>query len=83
LPDEFLDFYDEMDGLDLTGKKAAVFGSCDSAYSEYGAAVNILIAKLKELGAETILEVLKMELTPTEADKKYCSNFGINFVKQL
>lgn len=26
LPDDFLDFYDAMDSIDLTGKKAAVFG---------------------------------------------------------
>lgn len=30
LPDEFLDFYDDMESLQLDGKKAAVFGSCDS-----------------------------------------------------
>src|SRR5690625_23046 len=36
LPDEYLDFYEEMDELDLTGKNAAVFGSCDSTYAMYG-----------------------------------------------
>lgn len=27
LPDEILDFYEELEGLDLSGRKAAVFGS--------------------------------------------------------
>ncbi|REE83956.1 flavodoxin I [Paenibacillus taihuensis] len=30
LPDEFPSFYEEMDQLQLSGVKAAVFGSCDS-----------------------------------------------------
>jgi flavodoxin I len=48
LPDDFLDFYDEMDRIQLIGKKAAVFGSCDSAYPKFGAAVDIVIKKLNE-----------------------------------
>lgn len=32
LPDEMLDYYEAMDGLDLSGKQAATFGSGDSAY---------------------------------------------------
>ncbi|TGV10056.1 flavodoxin, partial [Mesorhizobium sp. M00.F.Ca.ET.186.01.1.1] len=37
LPDECLDFYEEMDDIDLTGKKVVAFGSCDSAYEHVGA----------------------------------------------
>lgn len=83
LPDDFLDFYDELDDVDLTGKKAAVFGSCDSSYEKYGAAVDILIEKLQERGAEVILEGLKVELTPTNEEKQLCIAFGRNFAKQL
>jgi flavodoxin I len=83
LPDEFLDFYDDMDQLALEGKKAAVFGSCDSAYSQYGVAVDMLIDKLKERGADVVLEGLKVELTPTKADKETCLEFGKSFVQKL
>jgi flavodoxin I len=83
LPDDFLDFYDELDEVDLTGKKAAVFGSCDSNYEKYGAAVDILIEKLQERGAEVVLEGLKVELAPTDEDKKLCEKFGSDFAKQL
>jgi flavodoxin I len=83
LPDEFLDFYDNMDGLNLSGKKAAVFGSCDSSYPAYGAAVDILIGKLKELGAEVVQEGLKIELTPTNEEKQLCKTFGAEFTKHF
>ncbi len=82
LPDDFLDFYDDMDEIDLTGKKAAVFGSCDSAYPKYGAAVDILIEKLQERGAEVVLDGLKVELTPEDDDIVACQNFGKEFVKK-
>jgi flavodoxin I len=80
LPDEFIDFYEEMNQINLKGKKAAVFGSCDSAYEQVGAAVDILIQKLIDQGAEVILEGLKIELTPTEEDKEICRQFGRDFI---
>ena len=76
LPDEFLDFYDEMDDVELADKKAAVFGSCDSSYSAYGAAVDTLIEKLEERGAEVVLPGLKVELTPTSRQIEECKAFG-------
>lgn len=80
LPDEFLDFYDEMDDIALSGKKAAVFGSCDSTYPEFGAAVDTLIDKLKEIGADVVLPGLKIELTPDEQQKNECAEFGKKFL---
>jgi flavodoxin I len=83
LPDDFLDFYDEMNELDLSGKKAAVFGSCDSNYEKYGAAVDILIDKLKEIGAEVVLEGLKIELAPSNEERETCKQFGKQFVQRV
>ncbi|SIR73546.1 flavodoxin I [Peribacillus simplex] len=82
LPDDYLDFYEELDHIDLTGKKAAVFGSCDSSYTQYGAAVDILNEKLREKGAVIVLEGLKVELTPDDEDIKNCQNFGGDFIKK-
>ena len=42
LPDELLDFADDLDELDLSGKKAAVFGSGDSSYEIFGGASRIV-----------------------------------------
>jgi flavodoxin I len=82
LPDEFLDFYEEMDTLDLKGKKAAVFGSCDSSYEHRGGAVDLLIEKLKELGADVVLDGLKIDLAPSKAEKKECIQYGQLFVEK-
>ncbi|MFB0844422.1 flavodoxin [Paenibacillus oleatilyticus] len=76
LPDEFLDFYEEMDGLELSGKKAAVFGSADSSYAQFGKAVDLLKEKLEELGADVVAEGLKVELNPSDSDKAACRALG-------
>ncbi|MFB9276072.1 flavodoxin [Cohnella cellulosilytica] len=81
LPDEFLDFYEEMDDIKLTGRRAAAFGSCDSCYPEYGAAVDLLIGKLKEAGADIVLPGLKIELSPNAEDAEACKQFGSEFAK--
>ncbi len=83
LPDELEDFYDELDVLNLTGIRAATFGSCDSMYPKYGAAVDILSDKLTELGAEIILDGLKVELTPEDDDVENCKAFGKSFAELL
>ncbi|KQL45226.1 flavodoxin [Brevibacillus choshinensis] len=81
LPDECMDFYDEMDAISLAGKKVAAFGSCDSAYEHVGAAVDILLAKSRERGADTPLEGLKIELEPNAKEVESCKAFGVSFVK--
>ncbi|MBD8005625.1 flavodoxin [Bacillus norwichensis] len=83
LPDEFLDFYEEMDNVNLTGKKAAAFGSCNSAFPQYGAAVDTLIEKLEDRGAQVFSEGLKIELTPDQEDKELCRELGKSFVAFL
>jgi flavodoxin I len=70
-----------MNHIDLTGKKAAAFGSCDSSYPQYGAALDILTEKLREQGAVIVLEGLKVELTPDDEDIKNCQKFGWEFIK--
>ncbi|GHI00246.1 flavodoxin [Neobacillus kokaensis] len=80
LPDEFLDFYEAMDTLELKGKPAAVFGSCDSYYEHRGGAVDILTEKLTELEANIILNGLKIDLAPTPEEKEQCVQYGKSFV---
>lgn len=82
LPDDFLEFYEEMDGIDLRGKKAAVFGSGDTGYNHFCAAVDILMEKLKELGADVLPEGLKVDLTPNE-DEEECKILGKKFTAFL
>ncbi|WP_100401787.1 flavodoxin [Bacillus sp. FJAT-42315] len=83
LPYEFEEFYEEMNEVDLTGKVAAAFGSCDSMYPKYGAAVDLLIEKLEERGASVPQDGLKVELTPEDEDVEACKEFGRIFAKEL
>lgn len=52
LQEDFIDFYEEMKGLDLKGKKAAAFGTGDSSWERFCAAVDILEDQLNKCGAE-------------------------------
>ncbi|WP_173108286.1 flavodoxin [Bacillus sp. KH172YL63] len=83
LPYEFEEFYDDMDKVDLAAKAAASFGSCDSFYPKYGAAVDLLNEKLTERGARLIHEGLKVELTPEDDDVESCKEFGRRFANEL
>ncbi|MBW7476871.1 flavodoxin [Paenibacillus oenotherae] len=83
LPDEFLEFYEEMNSIDLSGRRSAVFGSADSSYALYGAAVDILLEKLKELGAENVLEGMKIELNPSSEEEEALRDFGRQFASAV
>ncbi|WP_408010515.1 flavodoxin [Pseudalkalibacillus sp. A8] len=83
LPDELEEFYDDLGDVKLTGIRAATFGSCDSMYPHYGAAVDILRDKLSERGADIVLDGLKVELTPDEDDEQECLEYGKAFGQLL
>jgi len=83
LPDEFIDFYEEMGKLDLSGKKTATFGSGDSTYTDFCRAVDILKERCQELGAENILPGLKIEDTPLDVEIDQCREFGKKFAQGL
>ncbi|MEB4860814.1 flavodoxin [Priestia megaterium] len=84
LPYEVEDFYDEIENVDLTGKKAAIFGSGDRSYPEFCAAVDLLEEKLELSGLEIVQKGLKIELAPeTEEDIEQCNSFAISFSKSL
>ncbi len=61
LQEDFQDFYEEMDRLDLSGKKVAVFGPGDSSWDEYCRAVDLLEEKSRELKADLIAPGFKWD----------------------
>ena len=83
LPDELVDFYDEMGTLDFTGKKTATFGSGDTTYTDFCKAVDILKDRFQELGAVNILPGLKIENSPFEGEIDRCREFGKKFADAL
>ncbi|MCR8657073.1 flavodoxin [Paenibacillus endoradicis] len=76
LPDEMLDFYEEMEELNLSGKKAVVFGSGDTSYSNYCGAVDLIEDKLRELGADIVHESLKFEYNASKEELQQGKTIG-------
>lgn len=65
LPDEGLDFYDDLEDVDLTGKIYGVAGSGDTFYGEYfGVAIDEFGKKLAASGATKGAENVKINLAP-------------------
>lgn len=85
LPDEFEEFYDEMDDVNLEGKNFAVFGSGDTMYPIFCGAVDVLEEKIKEKNGNLLLEGLKIELSPEDDEDgvERSKSFGVNFAKAL
>ncbi|MFN7249989.1 MAG: flavodoxin [Anaerobacillus sp.] len=83
LPDEFLDLYDDMETIDLSGKTFAVFGTGDSGYAIYCGAVDLLEDVIKEKGGKLALEGLKVENCPEGEDEDRSIQFGVDFAKAL
>jgi flavodoxin I len=83
LPDEFEDFFEEMDDINLQGRKSGVFGSADSSYTYFGKAVDTLEEKLAELGAEKVFDGFKVELNPSKDEKQQCHALGLQFAAAL
>ncbi|WP_077211967.1 flavodoxin [Bacillus dakarensis] len=75
LPDEILDFYDELEDTDLIGKAAASFGSGDSSYDHFARAVDIFEQKLQEQGCIITVKGLKADMDSEEVMKAKCREF--------
>ncbi|MDM5297724.1 flavodoxin [Bacillus pumilus] len=81
LPDDFMDLYEDMEELDLTGKSFAVFGSGDTSYDHFCGAVDVIEEKVKELGGEMILPSVKIEFNPEGDEEEQLISFGKQFVQ--
>lgn len=81
LADECLAFYHALDGVDLSGKLALAFGSCDAAYAPYGAAVDLLDGKLRSRRA-LVAEPLKIPVWPGPDAKEQCVRAGRELGRQ-
>lgn len=68
LPFETDIFCDTLRTVDLTGKVVGVFGSGDTAYDEFCAAVDLMKAEFKQQNARVIQHSVKVDLSPDEED---------------
>lgn len=68
LPDEIVDFYEDLAGLDLSGKIYGVVGSGDTFYDEFCKAVDDFDRVFASTGAEKGSENVKVDLSAEEED---------------
>lgn len=76
LPDEFIDFYEALGKLNLSGRRAVVFGSGDTSYPIFCGAVDTIEEKLRELGAELAAPGIKVEFDPSKDEIEQCKAAG-------
>lgn len=61
LQDDFQEFYDGVDTLDLAGKKVAVFGTGDSTWDEFCQAVDTIEGKARQMNAQIVVPGFKWD----------------------
>ncbi len=79
LQEDFDEFYEKMDGIELKGKNFAVFAPGDSSYEYFCGSVDFLEEKLKELGGEIVEEGLKVDGDPEDSKSEiveWCSSLS-------
>lgn len=68
LQGDVVDFYDALEGTDLSGKSAAAFGCGDSDYTHFCGAVDLLEERLEQIGATLLDEGLRIDGDPDDDD---------------
>ena len=68
LPDEMIDFHEELGELDLTDKIFGVFGSGDDFYEVFCAAIDFFEDQFKKTGATQGGESVKINLNAEEEE---------------
>jgi flavodoxin short chain len=66
LQEDFAEFYEKLDGLNLNGKKFAVFAPGDSSYEYFCGSVDFLEEKMLDLGGEMVTTGLKVDGDPDD-----------------
>ncbi|WP_407891681.1 flavodoxin [Lacticaseibacillus sp. N501-2] len=75
LPDEAVDFYDDLKELDLSGKVYGTCGSGDTFYDDFCTSVDDFAKAFDETGAIKGAESVKIDLAPEDDDIKKLEAF--------
>lgn len=82
LPEEGLDFYEDLQELDLSGKFFGVACSGDTFYlDDYNVSVDKFAAAFEKTGAKSGAEKVKIDLDPDSDDIKTLNAFVADLVK--
>ncbi|UJF15331.1 flavodoxin [Jeotgalibaca sp. MA1X17-3] len=75
LPDEIMDFFDELEEVDLTGKVFGVVGSGDTFYEQFCTAVDDFEVQFAKTGATKGATGVKVDLNAEEEDIENLKKF--------
>lgn len=81
LPDEIVDFYEELEDVDLTGKIFGCFGSGDTFYEKYCKSVDDFDEQFEKTGAKKGADNVKVNLNPEEEDAENLKAFAAKLIK--
>lgn len=81
LPDEIMDFYDELEDVDLTGKVCGVVGSGDTFYEQFCTAVDDFEELFAKTGATKGATGVKVDLNAEEEDVENLKKFVNSMVE--
>lgn len=65
--EDFKRFYADLAGVDLAGRRVAVFGCGDTGYDRFAKAVDFVAERVRQRGATLIAEPLKIDRDPTKS----------------
>lgn len=82
LPDEIVDFYEELEEVDLTGKVFGTFGSGDLFYEKFCKSVDDFTEQFLKTGAAEGAESVKVDLDPEEEDDENLRAFAKALVEK-
>ena len=84
LPDEIVPFYEDLEGLDLSGKIAGVVGSGDLSYDEmYCKSVDDFVEQFENANATIGAESVKIEFNTEGEDYDNLEAFAQSLVDKL
>ena len=83
LPDEIVDFYEDLQELDLSGKTLGVCGSGDTFYDDFCKSVDDFEAAFAKTGAIKGAESVKVDLAAEEEDIQNLEDFAKKIVASL
>ena len=83
LPDEMMDFYEDLSSLDLSGKVYGVVGSGDTFYDEFCKAVDDFDAAFAATGATKGAESVKVDLSAEDDDIARLEAFAEGLVNKV
>ncbi|MDG2977051.1 flavodoxin [Latilactobacillus curvatus] len=75
LPDEAVDFYEDLKDIDLTGKVYGVCGSGDTFYDDFCKVVDDFAAVFEQTGATKGSDVVKVDLSAEADDIEHLEKF--------